>query len=66
MAVKIISINPPVEVKQRAVCRACGATLEFVQNDVQKYSGRDINGGPDSREWITCANCGKDVVLRSW
>jgi hypothetical protein len=66
MAVKIIKIDPIPEVLKQCYCRGCGATLQYTPNDVKSYHGTDIGGGPDGCEWIVCANCGKDVVLRSW
>lgn len=64
--VKVIKLDPAPEVVKRCFCLGCGATLEYVPNDVQKYSGTDYSGGPDGCEWIICANCGKDVTIKSW
>ncbi|MFC1638020.1 hypothetical protein ACFL2R_01210 [Patescibacteria group bacterium] len=66
MAVRVIEIKPDESVVKRVVCKSCGATLEYVPNDIKEYHGRDYSGGPDGREWITCPNCNKDVTLRSW
>lgn len=66
MAVKVIKIEPHKSVVKEVVCYHCGATLEYVSNDVKEYHGRDWSGGPDGREWIVCPNCHKDVTLRSW
>lgn len=64
--VKIIDPGPDESVVKRAVCKSCGAKLEYVPNEVKHYDGRDYSGGPDGREWIVCPQCGKDVTLRSW
>lgn len=64
--VRIVKIKPAKEVKKRCVCKGCGATLEYVPNEIKSYHGRDMSGGPDGREWIVCPNCNKDVTLRSW
>lgn len=66
MAVKVINIVPAGEVAKRVICKNCGATLEYVPNDLSRYDGKDISGGPDGKEWIVCPNCGKQVVVRSW
>lgn len=64
--VKVIKVTPHKTVKKRCVCKGCGATLEYVPNEVQSYHGRDYGGGPDGHEWIVCPNCTKKVILRSW
>jgi len=66
MSVKVISTVPDVSVVKRKICHHCGATLEYVPNDVKEYSGRDYSGGPDGKKWIDCPNCGEEVTLRSW
>ena len=64
--IKVISIKPSKTVVKRITCKACGATLEYTPVDVKRYSGTDIGGGPDGREWIECPNCKNDVTIRSW
>lgn len=65
--VRIVKLKPAKEVKKRCVCKGCGATLEYVPNDVKEYHGmRSISGGPDGSEWIDCPNCSKQVILNSW
>jgi len=65
--VQIVSIEPHPTAVKEIVCRSgCGATLSYVPNEVQKYHGTDISGGPDGREWIVCPNCNRDVNIRSW
>ena len=66
MAIKIINIKPHKTVAKRVTCRNCGATLEYVPNDVMERHGTDYGGGPDGSEWIVCPNCRKNVTLRSW
>lgn len=63
---KVISTNPRKSVVRRKVCGHCGATLEYVPNDVHEYNGRDYSGGPDGEKWIVCGNCNKRVILESW
>jgi len=64
--VKVIKKDPSAVVKKRKVCEHCGATLEYVPNDVLERSGKDISGGPDGCKYIVCPNCGKTVILKRW
>ena len=66
MAVKVLSVKPVKTVEKKIACRSCGAMLAYVPNDVLEYHGTDYGGGPDGCEWIICANCGKEVTIRSW
>ncbi len=52
---------------KKVVCRdGCGSTLAYIPKDVKSYSGTDIGGGPDGREWIVCPVCKEEVTIRSW
>jgi ribosomal protein S27AE len=64
--VKIIKKAPHKDVKKQVVCGECGATLEYVPNEVKSYSGTDKSGGPDGCEWVNCPNCSKRAIIRSW
>ena len=66
MAVRVIKTDPAPEVVKQIVCRHCGATLEYVPNDVKSYHGTGIGGGPDGQEWVDCPNCNKKAIIRSW
>ena len=66
MTVKVIKTDPDETVKKRIVCRHCGATLEYVPNDLKSRHGHDYSGGPDGSEWVVCPNCGKEATIRSW
>jgi len=63
--VRVVSLKPDKKVIKRCVCGGCGATLEYVPNDIQSYSGTDYSGGPSFSEWIECPNCHKQVILKS-
>lgn len=63
---RVIKIEPSSEVAKQIVCRGCGATIEYVPNEVQSRSGTDYGGGPDGVEWVNCPNCGKQITIRSW
>jgi hypothetical protein len=64
MAVKVLEM--PKEPTHKVRCRECGALNGYERVDVREYHDRDISGGPDGREWISCGNCGKDITLKSW
>jgi hypothetical protein len=66
MTVKIIKLKPHREVAKQIVCRECGATLEYVPNDVKSYHGTDYGGGPDGCTWVNCPNCKKRAIIASW
>ena len=66
MAVKVIKTEPDPGVVKRVVCSHCGATLEYVPNDVKEWSGRDMGGDPDGHQWVDCPNCNKKAIIRSW
>mgnify|MGYP001593746208 CR=1 FL=1 len=66
MTVKVVETKPDASVVKRKVCGNCGATLEYVPNDVRSIHGTDYSGGADGCEYITCPNCKKRVTLRSW
>ena len=67
MAVRVVKTEPDPEVVKRVICRHCGATLEYVPNDVKKRDGRDMGGGgADGWEWVDCPSCNKQAIIRSW
>jgi predicted RNA-binding Zn-ribbon protein involved in translation (DUF1610 family) len=64
--VRVVDPGPAPEVVKQAICRSCGARLEYVPNDVKTYNGKDYSGGSDGQDWIDCPQCSKRVILRSW
>ena len=66
MAVKVVRTIPAREVVKKVTCGNCGATLEYVPNDVKRRDGTDYSGGPDGCEWVDCPSCNKQAVVRSW
>jgi uncharacterized protein with PIN domain len=57
MAIKVIDEKPHRDVVKQAVCHGCGATLEYVPNDVMKDYSTDYTGGKDIYEFIRCPRC---------
>lgn len=39
-------------------CRDCCATIEYMPEEVERYDGRDISGGPDGYERVKCPRPG--------
>jgi DNA-directed RNA polymerase subunit RPC12/RpoP len=64
--VRIVKVEPHPTVVKEVVCRSCGATLEYVPNDVKSNSYRDIDGGYDTDHHITCPNCSKQVKVKGY
>lgn len=59
--------KPDKSVVKRIVCKGCGATIEYVPNDVRTlWSGTDYGGGPDGAEGFNCPECGKQVITKRW
>jgi hypothetical protein len=58
--------------KKRITCSSssyrtgCGAIIAYTKPDVRSYSGTDISGGADGREWVVCPGCGQEVTIRAW
>jgi len=64
---KIIYKGPHESVVKKVVCKECGATIEYVPNDVETlWSGKDYDGGPDGATGFKCPQCGKNVILTRW
>ena len=64
---KVVARGPDSRVVRQVVCRGCGATVEYVPNDVRElYRGKDISGCGEGRDGFSCPSCGKDIVTRSW
>lgn len=67
MAVRVIEEKPDPSVVKQVICRNCGVKLEYTPQDVKEgHRGRDISGGPDGNDYITCANCFGRVIVKSW
>lgn len=59
--VRIVKVEPHPTVLKEAICKGCGATLEYVPNEVQNRSYMDYGGDNNYIEFITCPNCNKEV-----
>lgn len=64
--VRVVDPNPQPEAVKQITCMNCGARLEYVKRDVNRYDGTDYGGGPAGREWIVCPQCADTVTIRSW
>jgi hypothetical protein len=45
---KVIGFD--TDVSKKVTCWNCSAIIEYVPNEVKKYSGRDYSGGSDGKE----------------
>ena len=58
--------DPKVVAKQ-VTCGGCGATVEYVPNDVRLlWSGTDAGGGPDGARGFNCPSCRKEIHTERW
>lgn len=59
-------ISPPEE--KTVKCQDCGATITYLPEEVQRYSGRDISGGSDGYERVKCPRpgCPGHGYIRQW
>lgn len=62
--VHVVSLTPPPEMLKEVVCRNCGATLQYMPNEVKSQYYRDYGGGGDTEYWIDCPPCGKKVTVK--
>ena len=61
MAIKVINPQPHPSVVKQAICRNCGAMLEYTPNDVREDYSSDYTGGRDYYRYIPCPQCNKQV-----
>lgn len=59
-------VEPPTG--KRVKCRDCGATIEYMPEEVQEHHGTDYNGGPVGYERVKCprSGCPGHGYIRSW
>lgn len=65
--VTVVSTAPHPSVIKEAICRNCGATLNYVPKDIQSQYYRDVlGGGGDTEYWINCPPCGSKVHVKRY
>lgn len=61
------AVGQDASVYKRITCRKCGCINEYLPNEVRVlYKGRDYDGGMSVTEGFNCAQCGSEVVTRSY
>jgi DNA-directed RNA polymerase subunit RPC12/RpoP len=60
--VRIVKVEPHPTVLKEAICKGCGATLEYVPNDVKDRTVSCM-GDIDVYRYISCPNCDKEVTV---
>ena len=63
MTVKAINVEPDASVVKKKVCTNCGATLEYVPNDVRRASHTDYTGCTDYWNAIDCPECDETLSI---
>jgi hypothetical protein len=64
--VRIVKVDPHPTVVKEVVCKGCGATLEYVPNEVQTRTWMDYGGDNNIVDYITCPNCNKEVKVKEF
>jgi ribosomal protein S27E len=62
--VTVVKIEPHPTVVNEAICKGCGATLEYVPNEVQTYNWIDYGGDNNVVKYVTCPNCNNEVKVK--
>jgi hypothetical protein len=59
-------VEPPKP--KHVTCDKCHATIEYLPEEVDRYSGRDISGGADGYERVRCPRpkCPGYGYIRVW
>ena len=66
MMVTVVSTVPHPSVVKEAICRNCGATLNYVPSDIKKEVHKDYGGGSDTYYHIKCPPCGENVSVKGY
>ena len=62
--IKVISDKPHPSVVKQIICKNCGATLEYVPQDLQEDHHTDYLGDTDYWKYVRCPKCDNKVVVR--
>lgn len=57
--VTVVSNIPHKSVVKETICTHCGSTLEYVPNDVDRFTITDYDGSSETYTQILCPNCVK-------
>jgi hypothetical protein len=63
MPVTVLDPGPSHKVAKECTCGGCGATLQYIPNDIRSRNYRDIAQVIETVEWIDCPLCNKQVIL---
>lgn len=64
--VTVVSTIPHKSVVKETICKNCGATLQYVPNDIQSHTYKDISGCSDTDYFILCPPCGHKVIVKGY
>jgi DNA-directed RNA polymerase subunit RPC12/RpoP len=64
--VTVVSTEPHPSVVKEAICRNCGATLNYVPVDIKEEVQSDYGGGREIVHFIKCPPCGHKVIVRGY
>lgn len=64
--VTVVSTEPHPSVVKEAICRNCGATLNYVPVDIKEEVHSDYGGGRETVRFIKCPPCGHKVTVKGY
>ena len=64
--VTVVSTVPHPSVVKEAICRNCGATLNYVPADIKREESKDYTGGLDVSYYIKCPPCNDKVYVKRY
>lgn len=64
--VTVVKTEPHPSVVKEAVCRNCGATLNYVPADIKERLECDYGGGRDVVKYIKCPPCGNLITVKGY
>ena len=56
---RVIKIDKKIE--KKITHKECGAVIGYFENEVVKKSIKDLGGGSDTYNHLTCPHCGKTI-----
>lgn len=64
--VTVVSTVPHPSVVKEAVCKNCGATLNYVPADIKQRTVGDYLGDKETIHYIECPPCKHQVTVRGY
>lgn len=62
--VRVVDAGPHKSVVKKAICKMCGATLEYAPLDVKEDHTTDYDGSREYYKYIACPQCNALIVVK--